>query len=140
VIDYILAFVDEVAAHADSVVGQYWTPGTKGKPPAWDANCSPETLVWDPATDTTATIDGPAGSIPIVTHHPIDTKFRVMITLAEVDPALINHPNLELAVDHGTGAVLRTTFTQPQLASLRLQPVFAGSAYPFLSGTGGLTK
>jgi hypothetical protein len=133
VIDHLMSFVDEVAAHADSVVGKYWTPGTRGNPPRWDANCSPETLVWDPAADTTATIDGPAGSIPIVTHHPIDGRFRVTITLSEPSDDLVSHPQLDLAVDHETGAVLNTRFTEEELQTLRMQPVIAGSAYPFLT-------
>lgn len=135
-IDHLMAFVDEIAAHADDIVGQYWTPGTKGTPPAWDAECLPDIVVWDPATDTIETVDG----VPIITPHPIDTQFRVTITLPAPQELLVNHPNCELAVDHATGTVLSTRFTPEQLATLRMEPVLAGSSYPFLFGSGGLTR
>ena len=131
-IDHLLAFVDEVAAHADTVVGKYWTPGTRGNPPAWHAEANPNILVWDPADDTTETVDGPNGPVDVPVHHPIDSQFRVMITLPHPDPDLIDHPNLELAADHDMGRVIGGTFSDVQLGSLAMQPVFAGSTYPFL--------
>jgi hypothetical protein len=133
-IDHLMSFVDEVDAHADPVVGKYWTPGTKGNPPAWDSNCIPNILVWDPADDTVETIDGPHGAVlQRVTHHPIDGRFRVTIALPEPSDDLVSHPQLDLAVDHETGAVLNTAFTETELQTLRMQPVFSGSAYPFLT-------
>jgi hypothetical protein len=132
VIDHLMSFVDEVDAHADPVVGKYWTPGTKGNPPFWHAEANPDILVWDPADDTTETIDGPSGPIDATTHHPIDGRFRVTITLPEPSDDLVSHPQLDLAVDHETGAVLNTRFTEEELQILHMQPVFSGSAYPFL--------
>jgi hypothetical protein len=134
-----MSFVDEVDSHADPVVGKYWTPGAKGNPPAWDSACCPNILVWDPADDTTETVEGPLGPIDITTHHPIDGRFRVTITLPEPSDDLVSHPQLDLAVDHETGAVLNTRFTEEELQTLRMQPVMAGSAYPFLTnGAEGL--
>lgn len=132
-IDHLMAFKDEVAAHADPVVGQYWTPGVRGVPPAWDPECNPGIMVWDPATNTTDA-DG------FAVMHPIDTQFRVMITTPEPVDDLVNHPNCELVVDHGSAALLKTTFTPEQLHTLYLQPVLSGATYPFLSGQGGLAK
>ena len=131
-IDHLLAFADEVAAHADTIVGAYWTPGTRNNPPAWDAVANPDILVWDPAMDTFETIQGPGGPIMVPVHHPIDTQFRVVITLPAPSPDLIDHPNLELAADHDMGRVIGGTFRDAQLGSLAMQPVFAGSTYPFL--------
>ena len=125
-IDHLLSFIDEVAAHADSIVGAYWTPGSRNNPPAWHAEANPTILVWDPAMDTI----GPDGE---TVHHPIDTQFRVVITLPHPDPDLIDHPNLELAADHTMGRVIGGSFDDIQLGSLAMQPVFSGSVYPFLT-------
>lgn len=133
-IDHLMAFKDEVAAHADPVVGKYWTPGVRGVPPAWDNSCTPGIEVWDPATDTLDPNDGG------VVYNLIDTQFRVMITTPEPVDDLVNHPNCELVVDHGSAALLKTTFTPEQLHTLYLQPVLSGATYPFLSGQGGLAK
>jgi hypothetical protein len=137
-IDHNMAFRDEAAARADKVVGKYWHPSATNPPGSWGPECNFNTLIWDPADDTTETVDGPNGPVDVVTHHPLDHQFRVTITLPEPAADLVNHKSNELAVDHETGEVLHTSFTQPQREALRMQPVFAGSKYPFLDGTGGL--
>jgi len=137
-IDHNMAFVDEVDAIADEVVGQYYVPPTETSAGGWNQSCSFGTLIWDPADDTTEIVPGPDGDREVIVHHPIDDQFRITIALAEPSEDLINHRQLELAVDHEDGAILGTSFTDPQLGSLHMQPVFAGSAYPFLSGDGGL--
>ena len=125
-IDHILAFPTEPEAFNDPIVGQYHTLGTRGNPPTWDmSRCIPAVLIWNPADDTT---DADGGVI----HLPIDGQFRVVITLPHPDPDLIDHPNLELAVDHDMGRVIGGSFSDTQLATLAMQPVLAGSKYPFL--------
>jgi hypothetical protein len=137
-IDHLMAFPTEPDAFNDPIVGQYHELGTKGNPPAWHAECSPNVLIWDPADDTTEIVPGPDGDRETIVHHPIDDQFRVTITLSEPSDDLVNHLNLELAVDHDTGAVIGTSLTEEQLRTYFMQPVFAGSTYPFLTGEGGL--
>jgi hypothetical protein len=132
-IDHLLAFADEVAAHADSVVGQYWTPGTRNSPPFWHSECVPNVLMWSPAGDTTEIVTGPAGDHEMIVHNAVDTQFRVLIALPAAAQDLIDHPNLELAVDHELGTALGGSLTPEQRAGFCIQPVFSGSAYPFLT-------
>jgi hypothetical protein len=139
-IDHLMAFATEPDAFNDPIVGQYHELGTKGNPPAWHAEANPDILVFDPAMDTIEPVPGPPPHDTVV-HHPIDTQFRVVITLPHPDPDLIDHPNLELAVDHVQVRVLGGSFTDVQLGSLAMQPVFSGSAYPFLTNiTRGLGR
>jgi hypothetical protein len=132
-IDHNMAFVDEADAIADPIVGQYYVLDGDGVG-HWDQTCCNfSTFIWDPADDTTEIVSGPDGDREVIIHHPIDDQFRLTITLFEPWDELINHRQLELAVDHETGAVLGTSFTDPQLRTLHMQPVFAGSTYPFLT-------
>ena len=124
-IDHLLAFVDEVAAHADPVVGKYWTPGTRGNPPAWDPNCIPDIFLWDPADDTTETVPGPDGDHETIVHHPHDDQWRVLIALDEA--GFVGHSALDIVANRDTSEVMYSRLPD----ELRLQPIFAGSDYPF---------
>lgn len=129
-IDYIFGFDTEEAAQTDPAIGAYYDNG-------WNLSvCNPGVLVWNPADNTTGErADG--STYPI--QNPIDTLWRIGISLPEQVAALDESPACEIVADRDTNEVLQTTFTPEQLQTLWMQPVFAGSNYPFLQGQGGLS-
>lgn len=143
-IDHIGAFVDEAHAQADPVWSEYYIPPTGGENPlpgGWNqAYCIADLLIWDPADDTTETIDTSEGPIEAVTHHPYDGKWRVVVTLPEQSLALSASLNCELVADHNTGIAIASTLSPQEMSTLMMQPVFSGSQYPFLEGEIGLTR
>ena len=73
-INYILQFADQGAAQRDPVVGPFLVPGFGGL----------EALVYaDVTQDSVNALSG----------------YWVMVTEANLDPALLNHPNLQIAND-----------------------------------------
>lgn len=129
-IDHLMAFADEATAKSDAVVGTYWNATAA----SWDlSRCIPGLFVWAPAADTTAT-DGQGNMI--VTHHAYDGLWRINIALPVRNAALCALPSCHLVTDRdaanaGQPFVLQSVLTDVQLAALMIQPVFAGSNYPF---------
>jgi hypothetical protein len=142
-IDHLLAFPDEATAQADPIVGQYFIPAeqptaTKKRGAraattgSWRGDCCiPGVLLWDPAADVQTV------------HTPYDSQWRIMIALAETDSKLLRHADCEMVADRRIASpdrshIIYSTFTQDEINTLMLQPVFMGSTYPFLQGGAGL--
>lgn len=137
-IDHLMAFGDEAAAQADPVVGTYYTPPSGQSPGGWNLSCCiPNLFVWAPAGDTTSQVTGPGGQqINVVTHHAYDSLWRVNIALPAKSAALCALASCHLVTDRdaanaGQSFVLQSVLTDLQLAALMIQPLFAGSNYPF---------
>lgn len=62
--------------------------------------------------------------------EPLEGHYMVL-ALDERDPALDSAPQTMLIADRETGAILHTITTAADLATLHVEPVFAGSDYPF---------
>jgi hypothetical protein len=122
-IDYLLAFTNEVAAQSDPVVGAYWVAFPKGGG-CWNSTfCVPDIFVWSPSQDTTVNQQ--------VVHTPFDANWRVLIVSLQPNSSLLNHSACELAWDVDAQQLLKLNMTPQQLDALMLQPVISGRNYPF---------
>jgi hypothetical protein len=116
-IDHVLAFADEASAKADPIVGQYWLGGEGGW---WRGDvCIPGAQVVVAATG--AFYDG---------------LWRIVIAKDAEDQELAASPACHLIADRNAAAagqpfIIKSKLTPAELALLILQPVFAGSDYPF---------
>lgn len=121
-IDHLMAFADEATAKADAVVGSYWHSDGAG---SWDLSCTaPNIFVWVPANDV--------GSV----HTAYDGLWRIIISLPTRSTTLSLMTACHLIADRdaanaGQPFILQSVLTDVQLATLMLQPLFAGSNYPF---------
>jgi hypothetical protein len=127
-IDHLMTFVSEEAAKADPIVGSYFTNGE------WRPDiCVAGVFVWAPASNTIGT--DPNGNSYVV-RHAYDTNWRVIIAKAALDPSLSALPACHLVADRDAAAasrpfILQSILGETQLAELALEPMFAGSSYPF---------
>jgi len=134
-IDHVMTFASEVAAKADPVVGSYWIDDGRGSG-AWRSDCCiPNVFVWRRADETSMLL--PDGSASVV-RHPYDDNWRIAIARPQLDPALCSSPACHLVTDGDAAAagqafVLQSVLSVADLATLALEPVFAGSNYS-LSG------
>ena len=139
--DYLLKFADEATAESDPVMAaRYYRPPTTGPagdfPGAWAGDrVIPGVQVWDPANDTTVTIEGPNGSFQAVKHQYLDGFWLVIAEtkqLADLD----SHPNLLILADrddpNATWIIDNTG--DPNWRRHMMQPLFAGSEYLFTKG------
>jgi hypothetical protein len=127
-IDHLMTFANEEAAKADPVVGSYFANGE------WKSDiCVPGVFVWAPASNTIGT--DPNGNSYVV-RRAYDANWRVIIAKAAPDPSLLSLPSCHLVADREAAAagrpfILQSILGEAQLAELALEPMFAGSSYPF---------
>jgi hypothetical protein len=127
-IDHLMTFANEEAAKADPVVGSYFANGE------WKSDiCVPGVFVWAPASNTIGT--DPNGYSYIV-RRAYDANWRVIIAKAAPDASLLSLPSCHLVADReaataGRPFILQSILGEAQLAELALEPMFAGSSYPF---------
>jgi hypothetical protein len=118
-IDHVLAFADESSARSDPIVGEYWVSGGEGGG-WWRGDvCIPDARVTVAATG--ASYDG---------------LWRIVIAKDAQDQDLTDLPACHLVADRSAAAagqpfIIKSDLTVGELALLVLQPVFAGSTYPF---------
>lgn len=124
-IDHLMNFATEVDAQADPIVGKYWTPESDDGSGAWRGDvCLPGVSVYTLNPDFSRT--------------PFPGWF-VVIALPALDPNLQAEPGCVLIADRDKAAAGDPAFllyTQPGLTpealdAARIEPVFAGSRYPF---------
>lgn len=125
-IDVLLKFASEAAARA--VLTAHARAST------WlDDHVIPDVRVWLNSQDVTGT---DADGNPTVTHAPL-SGFYLFVSLTSVPPALLNHPQVQLAFDRDRmsarqpGAVLASNVSAATLQDVRFAPVFAGADVPF---------
>jgi len=127
-IDHLMTFANEEAAKADPVVGSYFANGE------WKSDiCVPGVFVWAPASNTIGT--DPNGNSYVV-RRAYDANWRVIIAKATPDASLLSLPSCHLVADREAAAagrpfILQSILGEAQLAELALEPMFAGSSYPF---------
>jgi hypothetical protein len=127
-IDHLMTFANEEAAKADPVVGSYFANGE------WKSDiCVPGVFVWAPASNTIGT--DPNGNSYVV-RRAYDANWRVIIAKAAPDASLLSLPSCHLVADREAAAagrpfILQSILGEAQLAELALEPMFAGSSYPF---------
>jgi hypothetical protein len=127
-IDHLMTFANEEAAKADPVVGSYFANGE------WKSDiCVPGVFVWAPASNTIGT--DPNGNSYVV-RRAYDANWRVIIAKAVPDASLLSLPSCHLVADReaataGRPFILQSILGEAQLAELALEPMFAGSSYPF---------
>lgn len=127
-IDYFFKFNTEAAAIADAAGSQFYNANT-----GWNSDrVAPGLLVWRASQDVNGT---DAQGNPTVTHTPLAGWFGC-ISLDHVNNTLLNHANLQLAIDRdlsaaGQVAILKSNLTTAVLQDIRFSPLFAGSNYPF---------
>jgi hypothetical protein len=133
-IDHLMTFSSEAAAKADPVVGPYWIDDGQGSGGAWRGDCCiPGIFVWRPADQSVVTL--PDGSTSII-RRPYDGNWRLAIAHLQPNPVLCASPACHLVTDRDAAAagqpfVLQSVLSAAELATLALEPVFAGSNYPF---------
>lgn len=135
-IDYLLAFASEAIAKADPIVGSYWTlDGLSDIAGSWRGDvCIPGVFVWAPTLDIITT--DPITGFSIINHTPYDNQWRIVIALPQQDMSLSGSEACELVADRdaankGLPFILQSNLSDSDLEQLLLEPVFAGSNYPF---------
>jgi hypothetical protein len=131
-IDYFFSFPTEAAAIASAAGTTYYIPAANGNSASWNLyRVAPGLQVWRPSQDVQGT-DGQGN--PIVTHTFLPGWYGC-ISLNHIDPTLVNHPNLKLAIDRDLAAAGQPAIIKNNLGVLlndiMFSPVFAGSNYPF---------
>jgi hypothetical protein len=140
-IDHLLAFVDEGSAKADPVMKNYWYKTSDGSERWNDVCVVTGVLLWNPADDVEET-DGRGAQV--IRHVPYDNLWRLIIAENEENTDLSEHAACEMVANRDIPNVDRshiifTTFSETEVATLMMQPVFLGSAYPFMQpGNKGL--
>lgn len=118
-IDHVMKFASEAEAKADPVVGTYWQASNADDPGSWDTSiCIPNQNVTQIST---------ASVLPY---------WYISIARSEIDPVLRDHVACVLITDReaalrGAQFVLFTSLPADQLGDYSIQPVPAGSNYPF---------
>lgn len=123
-IDHVLHFDTEAAAQA--ALPSYWTPASKDSPGAWRGDiCIPSVSVY--------ALDVLGGRVPYLGWH-------IVIALPALDPALRDLPGNACRLITDREAAVRgepfVRYAAPDmrpavLSVARVEPVFAGSSYPF---------
>lgn len=126
-IDHLLRFSDEGAAWAE--LGAYVLPESMLGPASWDTTCVIPNVKAYRITSTEAAEDGMGGTYEREIRDYLPGWY-VIIARPARDPALEGAACV-LIGDRETGAVLHAITTPEDLATLYLEPTFAGSAYPF---------
>lgn len=117
-IEHLMRFDSEADAKADQIVGAYCIDD------AWRGDvCFPGQIVWRPEDDT-VTDEGD------VVHHPLP-YFYITITSASIDAELRDHPACMVVWDREANAPIFSRLTAEEMAGYVLEPVPAGSDYPF---------
>ena len=124
-IDYILWHETEAAASADPLLAP-WRLELQG----WDTSrVLPTVSIYRIAGTVDAELmDGV--TIQREVRAPLEGHYMV-IALDQRDAALDAAPQTMLIADRSTGVILHTITTLEDLATLHVEPTFAGSAYPF---------
>lgn len=126
-IDYLLRFPDEATAMAalPAHVRDGIEPGAR----LWDLTCVIPDVRAYRITGTEAAEDGMGGTYDREIREYLPGWYMIIARPAR-DPALESEACV-LIGDRETGAVLHAITTPEDLATLYLEPTFAGSAYPF---------
>lgn len=126
-IDYLLRFPDEATAMA--ALPAYVLDGIEPGTSLWDMTCViPDAKAYR-ITGSEIVDDGMGGTYEREIRDYLPGWFAI-IARPERDPALESGACV-LIGDRDSGAVLHTITTPEDLATLYLEPTFAGSSYPF---------
>ena len=126
-IDYLLRFPDEAAALA--ALPAHTIEGIEPGARLWDTSCVIPNVRAYRVNGTEAAEDGMGGTYEREVRDYLPGWY-IIIARPERDPALEGEACV-LIGDRETGAVLYTITTPEDLATLYLEPTFAGSDYPF---------
>ena len=126
-IDHLLRFPDEATAMA--ALPAYALDGTEPGSSLWDLTCVIPDVKAFRIAGTELVDVGDGGSYEREIREYLPGWFTI-IARPERDPALEGE-SCVLIGDRETGAVLHTITTPEDLATLYLEPTFAGSNYPF---------
>jgi len=125
-IDYIIWHPTAEAALADPLLAP-WRQGEDG----WDTSrVIPQVSIYR----VTGTEKVEIPDIGITLDHEIRAPLEghyMVLALDARDAALDAAPQVMLIADRASGVILHTITTAEDLATLHVEPVFAGSAYPF---------
>lgn len=135
IIDHLMRFETEADAKADPVVSAYWSPGEGDEPGAWRGDvCIPNVSVYALGAPG---VDGEGN--PVENRIPF-SGWYVVIALPVLSAALRDIPGnaCRLIADRDAAArgesFIRHTaadLTPGDLAAAHVEPLFAGSGYPF---------
>lgn len=126
-IDHLLRFSNEATAMA--ALPAFVSEGTEPGALIWDMTCVIPDVAAYRITGTEAIDDGEGGTYEREIREYLPGWYLI-IARPERDPALEGDACV-LIGDRETGAVLHAITTPEDLATLYLEPTFAGSAYPF---------
>lgn len=124
-IDHLMRFDSEADAKADAVVGAYWMPGEDEAPGAWRGDvCIPNVAVFALDGEERVSFSGwyIVLALPAVNAALRDAAGDACRLIADRD-----------AADRGESFVVYTApdLTPDILGSAHIEPLFAGSGYPF---------
>lgn len=124
-IDYIIWHPTAEAALADPLLGA-WRQGEDG----WDTSrVIPEVSIYRVTGTEAVTFDNGV-TMEVEIRAPLEGHYMVL-ALDSRDAALDAAPQTMLIADRESGVILHTITTAEDLATLHVEPTFAGSEYPF---------
>lgn len=124
-IDYIIWHPTAEAALADPLISP-WRQGEDG----WDTSrVIPTVSIFRVSGTEVVTLDSGA-TMEHDIRAPLEGHYMVLALDAR-DAALDVAPQVMLIADRASGVILRTITTAEDLATLHVEPTFAGSEYPF---------
>ena len=137
-IDHLLNFPDEAAAQV--ALPTYWVPATDDSPGAWRGDvCIPGVSVYA-VTGTTTVTDPDTGQSFEQDVRQAYSGWFIVVSRPMLDPALRDLPNNACrlitdrdAADRGDSFILYTApdLDPAVLSVAHVEPLFAGSDYPF---------
>lgn len=126
-IDHLIRFDTEEQALNDPALAPFRSGGDLD-----GSRCIAGVRVWRPADDTTEVVEGET-----VVSHSYLPYWYVMVSTPAPDASLRDHPTCMLVTDREAANagepdfVLHTAIPPEDLGLYMLEPVFAGSNYPF---------
>lgn len=130
--DALLNFPSAAAARNDPVLSRHMD-----QLQAWQGSyVLPDVKAWRPSQDHSIGPDPMDPSIPMIA-HTYRAGWNLVISLPQIVPALLNHPNLIVMIDRDaalanrTGMIVKANVSQAAMQDTRWEPVFAGCDYPW---------
>lgn len=125
-IDYLIWHSTAEAALTDPLLAP-WRVGLEG----WDASCViPTVAVYRVVGTEMVTAPDGVGTFEGEIRAHLEGHYMVL-ALGGRDAALDAAPQVMLIADRESGAILHAITTAEDLATLNVEPTFAGSEYPF---------
>lgn len=126
-IDYLLRFDNELegAGSLPSLAPEFPSEGWQ-----WNTSCCLPNVRCFREAGTEVIVDPEAGEVEVPLRDYLPGWYMI-VSLNERDDSALPMEPVVLIADRETGVILHAITSPEDLATLKLEPVFAGSNYPF---------